>query len=314
MDRQVGASPTISNVATEYGGGAYGGQSWTGAHPPYAGQPPYRSQPSRSGRPGRPRRPRRRRAGFAVVITALVLGIVGLGISLVGIVPRLLPRQFTTLQQQQIKDWEAGARWRTLPAGSIFPATVRYPPPTALDDARLTLTASRIGIAKQASCRKATDAAAVVDPAAAAVLARHGCEAVLRASYVDGTGSYVVTVGVAVLPGAAQAKAANRDLANRDLASDAGRVGASVLTARFAGTPTAEFTNDRREISGRAVAGSYLIFYTTAYADGRSWVPITDDRYADAEMTAVGAGVARKVGSVLGAPVPPPRCPGTPGC
>ena len=243
------------------------------------------------------------------MITALVLGIVGLGISLVGIVPRLLPRQFTTLQQQQIKDWEAGARWRTLPAGSIFPATVRYPPPTALDDARLTLTASRIGIAKQASCRKATDAAAVVDPAAAAVLARHGCEAVLRASYVDGTSSYVVTVGVAVLPGEAQAKAANRELA-----SDAARAGASVLTVPFTGTPAADFTNNRREISGRAVAGNYLILYTIGYADDRPRVKVTADSYAAAEMTAAGAGVAQAVRSVLGATVPAARCPGTPGC
>ena len=238
------------------------------------------------------------------MITALVLGIVGLGISLVGIVPRLLPRQFTTLQQQQIKDWEAGARWRTLPAGSIFPATVRYPPPTALDDAGLTLTASRIGIAKQASCRKATDAAAVVDPAAAAVLARHGCEAVLRASYVDGTSSYVVTVGVAVLPGEAQAKAANRELTS----------GAGVLTVPFAGTPAAGFTNNRREISGRAVAGNYLILYTIGYADDRPRVKVTADSYADAEMTAAGAGVAQAVRSVLGATVPAARCPGTPGC
>ena len=238
------------------------------------------------------------------MITALVLGIVGLGISLVGIVPRLLPRQFTTLQQQQIKDWEAGARWRTLPAGSIFPATVRYPPPTALDDAaRLTLTASRIGIAKQAPCREATD------PGAAAVLARRGCEAVLRASYVDGTSSYVVTVGVAALPGVAQVEAANRELA-----SDAARAGASVLTVPFTGTPAADFTNNRREISGRAVAGNYLILYTIGYADDRPRVKVTADSYADAEMTAAGAGVAQAVRSVLGATVPAPRCPGTPGC
>jgi hypothetical protein len=234
-----------------------------------------------------------------VVITALVLGIAGLVISLIGITPQLLPRQFTTLQQRQIADWEAGARWRALPAETIFPATIRYSPPTALGDAAgLTMTANRIGIAKQASCRAATD------PAAAAVLARHGCEAVLRASYVDETSSYVVTVGVAVLHGAAQAKAATRELA-----SDAG-----VLTVRFTGTPAAGFTNGRRQISARVVAGSYLIFYTTGYADDRPRVPITADRYADAEMTAVGAGVARAVGSVLGAPVPPPRCPGTPGC
>jgi hypothetical protein len=239
-----------------------------------------------------------------VVVTALVLGIAGLSVSSVGAAMQLLPRQFTTLQQRQITDWEAGKRWRVLPAGTIFPATVRYSPPAALGDAAgLTLTAKRIGIARQASCRAATD------PAAAAVLARHGCEAVLRASYVDGTGSYVLTVGVAALPGAAQAKAANRELAG-----GAGGVGAGVRTVRFTGTPAAGFTNSQRQISARVAAGSYLIFYTIGYTDGRPQVPITADRYADAEMTGVGAGVARAIGSVLGAPVPPPRCPGTPGC
>jgi len=242
--------------------------------------------------------------GFAVVITALVLGIAGLGISLVEISTQMLPRQFTTLQQRQITDWEAGKRWRVLPAGTIFPATVRYTPPAALDDAAgLTLTATRIGIARQASCRAATDSAT------AAVLARHGCEAVLRASYVDGTASYVVTVGVAALPGAAQAKAANRELAR-----NAPGAGAGVLTVQSAGTPTAGFAEKQRQISAMVAAGSYLIFYTIGYADGRPKVPVTEDRYADAEMTGVGAGVARAVGSVLGAPVPQPRCPGTPGC
>ena len=239
-----------------------------------------------------------------MVVTALVLGIAGLVISLAEIAPRLLPRQFTTLQQRQITDWEAGARWRELPAGTIFPATVRYSPPASLNDAGLRLTATRIGIARQASCRTAIGPAA-----AAAVLARHGCETVLRASYVDGTGSYVVTVGVAALPGVAQAKAANRELP-----AGAGRADAGVLPVQFAGTPVAGFTEKQRQISARAAAGSYLIFYTIGYADGRPTVPVTADRYADAEMTSVGAGVAQKIGSVLGAPVPPPRCPGTPGC
>ena len=103
------------------------------------------------------------------MVIALVLGIAGLVVSLAEIAPRLLPRQFTTLQQRRITDWEAGARWRELPAGTIFPATVRYPPPAALNDAAgLTLTATRIGIARQASCRGAIGPAA-----AAAVLARH---------------------------------------------------------------------------------------------------------------------------------------------
>ena len=145
----------------------------------------------------------------------------------------------------------------------------------------------------------------------AAVLARNGCEAMLRATYVDGTDSYVVTVGVAVMPGSAQAAAAERELPS---ASD-GRRG--VRTVRFKGTRAAAFTNLRRQISGSLLAGStgtYVFFYTIGYADDRPRVPVTADSYADAEMTSMGEGVARKVGSVLAAPPPPPHCPGTPGC
>src|SRR3984885_13561736 len=96
-----------------------------------------------------------------------------------------------------------------MPAGKIFPASLQYTPPPALsDDPTLQLTADRIGIAGQASCAAATDPAAV-----GAVLARHGCEAMLRATYVDGTDSYVITVGVATMPGSAQVNAAKRELA-----------------------------------------------------------------------------------------------------
>ena len=38
------------------------------------------------------------------------------------------------------------------------------------------------------------------------------------------------------------------------------------------------------------------------------------DSYADAEMNAAGAGVAQAVASEVGKSVPPPHCPGTPGC
>jgi hypothetical protein len=229
-------------------------------------------------------------------------------VSLVGVALQVLPRQFTTGQQRQITDWEVGSRWRQMPAGTIFPSVVRYSRPSALDDGTaLTLTARRIGIARQASCTAATNAAA------AAVLARNGCEAVLRATYVDGTDSYVVTVGVAVLPSSAEANAANRELAD---ARGAGGVGPSVRTVPFKGTPAAWFTNGRRQISASipGSTGTYVFFYTIGYADDRPPVPVTADSYGDAEMTGVGEGVARAVGSKLAAPVPVPHCPGTPGC
>lgn len=282
-------------MATDYGG-AYGGQPWHGGQSPYEGRRRHAARPEPPGRAGR-----------TVAVVALVLGVAGLVISLAGIAVQVLPRRFTAGQQRQITDWEIGNRWRLHAAGTIFPATVSYSAPTALDDTPLRLTARRIGIARQASCAAATDAAA------AAVLARNGCKAVLRATYVDGTDSYVVTVGVAVLPGSAQAAAANRELAS---AGGAGAVRPGVWTVQFKGTPAAWFTNARRQISGsvHGATGTYVFLYTVGYADGRPRVRVTADSYTDAEMTSVGDGVADAVKSVLAAPVPPPRCPGTPGC
>jgi hypothetical protein len=216
-----------------------------------------------------------------------------------------MPRQFSAEQQRQITDWEVGKRWRTMPAGAIFPASLRYTlplPPTG--DPKLQLTADRIGIASQASCAAATDPAAV-----GAVLARHGCEAMLRATYVDGTGSYVITVGVAAMPGSAQVSAAERELAGFG-ASD----GAGVRTVLVAGSLAAAFTDSRRQLSASMAAGPYLVFYTIGYTDDRPRQLVTADTYTDGEMTAAGAGVAQAVASQVGKSVPSPQCPGTPGC
>ena len=140
--------------------------------------------------------PARPRLGLAV--TAVVAGLIGLAASLVGLDVGIMPRHFTASEQQKIISWEVGKRWRTWPAGEIFPAAVTYqiPATNLASDTGLTLTARRVGIAPEASC------ATVTDTAAAGLLARHGCAAVLRATYVDATGAFVTTVGVAVLPSA----------------------------------------------------------------------------------------------------------------
>lgn len=233
-----------------------------------------------------------------------MLGIAGLIVSLVGLAFQALPRQFTAHQQRQIVDWETAKRWRELPAGTIFPASLNYAAPSVISgDPALRLGADRLGIARQASCAAATDAAV------GAVLTRDGCEAMLRATYVDGTDSYVVTVGVVAMSGSAQVSAARQQLA--------GVVGASgkgVAAVPVAGTLAAAFTDSRRQLSGSVDAGTYLILYTIGYTDGRPRVPVTADNYADAEMSAVGQGVAQEVASVLDPREPPPRCPGTPGC
>ena len=278
-------------MATEYGG-AYGDKPWRHAAPSYGSQPPNRA--------------RRGSQRWFAAVAALVLGVAGLAVALTGIAFQLLPRQFSAEQQRQISDWEIGKRWRTMPAGKIFPASLQYAPPTALsDDPTLQLTADRIGIASQASCAAATDPAAV-----GAALARNGCEAMLRATYVDGTDTYVITVGVAAMAGSDQVNAAKRELAGVVVGSS----GAGVRTVRVAGSLAASFTDSRRQLSGSMAAGPYLVFYAIGYTDGRPSVPVGADGYADSEMTAAGAGVAQAVASEVGKSVPPPHCPGTPGC
>jgi hypothetical protein len=275
------------HVATEYGG-----RPWRHAAPSYGGQPPNRA--------------RRGSQRWFAAIAALVLGVAGLAVALTGIAFQLLPRQFSAEQQRQITDWEVGKRWRTMPAGTIFPASLHYELSSALKvDLNLQLTADRIGIASQASCAAATDPAAV-----GAALARNGCEAMLRATYVDGTDSYVITVGVAAMAGSAQVNAAKRELAGVVVGSN----GAGVRTVPVAGSLAALFTDSRRQLSGSMAAGPYLVFYAIGYTDGRPSVPVSADGYADAEMTAAGAGVAQAVASEVGKSVPPPHCPGTPGC
>ena len=138
-----------------------------------------------------------------------------------------------------------------------------------------------------------------------AVLARHGCEAMLRATYVDGTDSYVITVGVAAMPGSAQVNAAKRELAG----VVGGSNGAGVRTVPVAGSPAALFTDSRRQLSGSVSAGPYLVFYAIGYTDGRPSEPVSADSYADAEMTCAGAGVAQAVASEVGKSVPPPTLP-----
>ena len=313
-------------MATDYGG-TYGGQPRHDAQPQYSGQPPFggpsyggpsyggpsyggpsQGGPSYGGPPGWTPPPGRghpapHRRTRILAMTALVLGGLGLVGFGVGAVAQVMPRKFTASQRQQISDWEFGQRWRDLAAGTIFPASVSYAPSIALNDnPSLTLPARRIGVTKQASC------ASAADPSVASVLDRNGCSAMLRATYVDGTDSYVVTVGAAVLPGAAQAATASHAIA------EIVGLGPAVHAAPFNGTPAADFTDKRRQLSGVVSAGTYVVLYTVGYADTRPKEHVTADKYAAQEMTSAGAGVAHHVLSVLAAPVPTPRCPGTPGC
>jgi hypothetical protein len=255
----------------------------------------------------RPSRRRTRGTGQVAALIAAIFGGIGLVVALAGLAIQVLPRHFSASQQRQIMAWELSKRWRTMPAGAIFPASVRYQLPAGvLDDfSNVSLEAARVGIAPQAAC------AGAADPAAAGILGRHGCQALLRATYTDETATYIVTVGVAVLPGTAQASAAQAALARADQRS---YPGPGVQAVAFRGTASGRFGDAQRQLSRSFSAGPYVIVYTVGYADGRPRVAMSDDTYAQNEMTSAARGVAQAVAGTVAAPPPAPHCPGTPGC
>lgn len=266
-------------------------------------------------RPYGHRRARGGRGRRAVALAALILGLAGFVASVTGVAIQLLPRHFTAGEQSQIKAWEVLRRWQTMPAGRIFPASVSYElPGTVLQEiAPLSLNALRVSIAPQQSdCAKA-----VTSATAGAALRRNGCEAVLRATYVDETRSYVMTVGVAVLPTHAAAVSAKSSLSAPRLAAAhpvaAPRLQSGVLVVRYGGAQAGPY-DYKRQIADSFTAGPYLVMYAAGYSDGRPRVPVSHDQYSDAEMTSMASGVAHFVAKTLASPPAPPHCPGAPGC
>jgi hypothetical protein len=239
------------------------------------------------------------------MVLVLGIGLCGLAASAVGVAHQLLPRQFTVSQQRRIMTWEMTRRWRVLSAGEIFPATIAYALPAAAVNAsqNLVLDAHRLGIGPQVGC------AAAVSPAAATALAASHCAAVLRATYVDSSGSLVVTVGVAVMPDdqtAAQAA--------RALTAPGGGLALAVRALPVAGTPASGFHDRQRQLAFAENAGPYVIMSTAGFVDGRRHVRLATDYYYDQEMTGLADSLARATGRLIGTRPSIPRCPGAPGC
>lgn len=233
----------------------------------------------------------------------LAVGLGGLVAAAVGVAHGLLPRQFTAAQRRQIVDWEMERRWRALPAGTIFPASVHYTVPAAALNAGvgLTLTARRLAISPAASCGAAFDAAA------ARVLSKEGCSAVLRATYLDSSGSMVATIAVAVLPAGTSAATVVSELAG--VAGAAGPVKAFAVP----GTPAAGFADAERQLSTADGAGPYVIVSTAGFADDRR-EHVQSDQYVRYEMASLADGLVTSAQDALGRQPRVPACPGAPGC
>jgi len=143
-------------------------------------------------------------------------------------------------------------RWRSWPAGHIFPARLGYV--TTLGNAE---TAHRIGIAPGYRC------AAALDAALARRAHRASCQAGLRATYADQLQGVIYTVGVLAFKTPAQARAFARGL-------PVGPPPTAALRALgLPGTVSARFTDAARQAATTHWDGPYVVLTVAGYADGR---------------------------------------------
>ncbi len=106
------------------------------------------------------------------------------------------------------------------------------------------MTARLVGMAPPASC------AAALDPAVASLLRRYGCVTVLRATYLDASGT--LAAGQAVS------------------ASGGGPTSTGVRTFSLPGTVADRFGNPQRRVFSQVLSiGPYVFLYAAGYTDGR---------------------------------------------
>jgi hypothetical protein len=211
-------------------------------------------------------RRRPRRVLFVALIAVGAVLIAGGAAALV----RELTRHATPAEAAAALRQEIATRWERIPAGKIFPATVRYQ-----DAAGNSMVAHLVGVAPAASCR------AALEPTGYGLLRGLGCATILRATYVDESGGLATTVGAAVL----QSPAAARQAAG-DAVSLAPSDGLHVVT--FGGTITDQFGDAARGVQGGLAGGPYVFLYTAGFTDGQ---PGTAAAQQQAELQAFGNGV-----------------------
>ncbi|MGI5167604.1 hypothetical protein ACQEU3_24960 [Spirillospora sp. CA-253888] len=230
--------------------------------------------PDRTHEPGRSRS----RTVVAVLAAAGCLAVLGAAaLRLTG----ELTRDPTAAERADAQAAEVAARYRTWPAGRLFPATLPY----TLDMGSAE-QASRIGIDPATRC----DAA--VDPQLSGSLTSRGCLAVLRATYLDQLQGLAVTVGVVVFP---DERAAREAVPWFPVPGP--RPG--LRTLPFEGSPAARFGDTARQAAAVRRRGPYLVAATVGYADGR---PAIGARQQQNDLAALGPQLADAVLKPLAAP------------
>ena len=189
--------------------------------------------------------------GVSVCVTVAALGLTVAGFG--GLKARALAtRRPTRAELAAAAATGTAQRWEREDAAAVFPATLKYT--TNLETHQ---TATRLTIAPGRTCLAAVDATlskrAVGDD----------CVAGLRATYADGLGGVVYTLGVLAFPDARDASAFYGAVSTSDYPA----TGLNALPV--AGTAAALFGDRQRQSSSAQLAGAYVILAVAGYADGR---------------------------------------------
>ena len=230
--------------------------------------------------PRPPERTRRsRRLTHKVALTLLVaVGLAGVGGGGAGLALELT-RTATKAEVAAALQAEIASRWQRLASGKIFPEAIGY---TTSDEGAPT-TARLVGIAPSASC------AASLDPPVAGLLRRYGCVTVLRATYLDSSGTLAATAGIVVMTSAnAAGQAAG--------ASGGGQESSGIRTFRLSGTVADQFGDpQRRAFSPMHSTGPYVFLYAAGYTDGR----VSGSATADPPLIDLASGVISRLQTEL---------------
>ncbi len=176
---------------------------------------------------------------------------------------------------------EIAARYRSWPAGRIFPERLPY---TLVGGA--AETAARVGIDPGTGC------SAAVDPQLSGTLTVRGCRAALRATYLDQMQGLAATVGVVAFPDVNAARDAARWF-------PADQRGPGLRALPFPGSVVARFGDAARQASAVRHGGPYVVAATVGYTDGR---PAIGARQQQRDPAALGPQLAEGVLRRLTAP------------
>ena len=197
-----------------------------------------------------------------VLAVSGVLSITGGGVAIgTDLTRKPTANEITAAGQKEI-----ASRWRAVTAGEIFPARADETSSSGSvsDSATPTWSALRVGIAPAASCAEG------FDHPLADVLVEHGCRTVLRATYADPSGTLVTTLGIAVMPDAAQADDAETAF-TASLGAHGVKERYGVRAVSFPGTVAAGFGDSlRQDFSYENSHTPYLFFRSSGWTIDRA--------------------------------------------